>query len=208
MPSHTSSGYPYVDPADALTDYPATMQELAELLEARYPLLWDSTEAGVVFPAASIATPPLPQTFKHLRIIGRLRGDAAGAPSAWMRFNADAAGHYDYNVIDAQGTGATPLVQQAVNAAQGVIGGAGTVPPAAIATSYLAFSLTVMDYAAAAFHEWGGIHRSRWGALGSSAHSGGVSAGEWTQAAAISALSFLLSAGNIAAGRISVYGEV
>jgi hypothetical protein len=33
LPNYTTHGWPYVDPDDALTDYPVTMEELADLLE-------------------------------------------------------------------------------------------------------------------------------------------------------------------------------
>lgn len=51
-------------------------------------LLWDTTDAGVVFPTASITTPTLPTAFKHLLVVSHARS-AIAAIDDWltMRFN-------------------------------------------------------------------------------------------------------------------------
>lgn len=74
-------------------------------------LLWDSTDAGVTFPAASITTPTLDGSFKHLVMLYQARSSAAVfLDDMWCQLAinggaVDNAGNYNSQRMWASGTG-------------------------------------------------------------------------------------------------------
>jgi hypothetical protein len=78
-------------------------------------LLYDSVAAGVTFPTASITTPALDQSYKHLMIMlsGLTSAFAATSDNVSMRLNNDASANYYFqgltvvnSVVAASGTSA------------------------------------------------------------------------------------------------------
>jgi hypothetical protein len=55
--------------------------------------LWDSVDAGVSLPVASITTPSLPQTFRHLKVIAQILGSTANA-GIILRLNGSVTNYY------------------------------------------------------------------------------------------------------------------
>lgn len=102
---------PYPLPDDALVDYPALGYELAERIEevAGLVRLWDSVDAGVVLPVASMSTPTIPATFKHLLVYwqGQNSNSAVRAMGyLGLRINGYTTGYYDQSL---HGNNAAPL---------------------------------------------------------------------------------------------------
>ena len=160
--------------------------------------LWDSSEAGVSFPTASITTPALPQTFKHLRVAGILQSDQATVQSLKLRFNGDSGANYWWNVARTAGNSFFGLGNTADTAitVDDQVSGTG-----ASLLGWTSFDLTISDYAAAR-HVYGmqGVFQSgdsRWN---------GSFGGEYKGAAGISTLTFLLT-NMVANSRFTVYGE-
>jgi hypothetical protein len=55
--------------------------------------LWDSVDAGVSLPVASITTPSLPQTFRHLKVIAQILGSSANI-GIILRANGSVTNYY------------------------------------------------------------------------------------------------------------------
>jgi hypothetical protein len=117
MPAETPGlGLPFPLPEDALVDYPALGQELAEKVEAMLGLVpqriaeldvtallraeaqagGETKPTGEPRGVASIILPGLPQTFRHLRIVASLRTGLAGQfwETIELRLNGDAGLNY------------------------------------------------------------------------------------------------------------------
>lgn len=168
--------------------------------------LWDSTDAGISFPTASIPTPTLPQTFKHLRLVLSLKTDiAAQDVNTYLRCNNDAtAGHHLYQYLQAGGTVVTAGDNNTTNTAWYIGNAAGT---ASQANTRGAFVVDLPDYAAVECHSFVG---QNW--HGGDGTTGGLSLGFFggthEVAQAITTLQvLLLGGGNFVAGsRVTVYG--
>lgn len=162
--------------------------------------IWDSVDAGVTLPAASVTTPTLSQTFKHLVV--EISARSSGASSfCVMRANADASADYGYVYGGATTTGTV---------ASGTDGTAsprtGMCNPSTAAANTVAVTrIVIHDYAqavAAKSANWTTTQRS---AADLIALVGGWT---WTGTAAIATLTFLPDAGNfVADSRITIYGE-
>lgn len=166
-------------------------------------LLWDSIDAGVSLPAATITTPALSQAYKHLVIEWQLRGDSGSGPSVKLRINGDTGSNYSWAAAVATSTpavsasGSTSDTSVPVGAANGALdaartAGGGTFRIHNYTSATFAKAMTGDSSYLVATHQWNGI------------------GGDWHPAVsvAVSTLTFFLSAGNIVAGsRITVYGE-
>jgi hypothetical protein len=92
----TLKGFPFAEPDDAITDYPATSQALAEEIERNTCVLYDS---GVLAGAGSLdsGTLVIPAGVKSCRIIAKGRKSTNVTGSAYLRFNNDSSLVYDYS---------------------------------------------------------------------------------------------------------------
>jgi hypothetical protein len=161
-------------------------------------LIYDSVVAGVSLPAASITTPTLPTTFKHLMVTVQGTSSAASTDSLGMRINGDAAAHYNYNGLVATGT--TVTATAAANQTSGAVAQLGqTAGFGGSSTIFIPrYSETLP------FKSWNG---SGFGVSSTPTIQQAVWTGFWqTASTAITSLTFLALGGNIASGRISVYG--
>lgn len=175
-------------------------------------LLWDSVAAGVSLPAATVATPSLDQTFKHLFIIWTARSSAAAlAANIYARINGDstaadynsqfmrssAAGQSDNEQLGAQG--GIYLGDCAAANSAGSSGGLGVFwIPSYAATTNRKQLLGLFSTVEQASNATSGFLEN------------GVVSGWWnTTLTAITTLTFLLNSGNFnssADSRFSVYG--
>lgn len=196
---------PYPEPTDPITDYPALGQDLAERLEAIAGLakLWDSVEAGVVLPAATITTPALSQAYQDLVAVILARSSGAAA-YVRMRCNGDAGAVYDTGVSNGGGS-TTPYALN--NGTSAVVGRA---EPSTAGASYLGGSIAeILDYANAARHH--SILGRGEGLAGSGPGLVVANSGNRYHPAvlaAISTLTFFPDVGNFDAGsKITIYGR-
>lgn len=188
-----ASGWPWTITPDAANERVKIALPTPGLVK-----LWDSTEAGVVFPAASITTPMLSGLFKHLLIVARLRSDVAGADDTlYMRMNGIATANYFDQTLDAVGTGVTAFANSGVSLGRiGLIAAGGGA-----ANEMGAVEASIPDYT--------GNQRKCWSGRSGGFTSAGfvrIVAGELANlVAAVTSLTFLCS-GNLTGGRITVYG--
>lgn len=114
-----------------MTGYPVSPGELVDevwLNAIGTRLLWDSTVAGVSLPAASITTPTIAATFKHLLVIYRARTTTtASVETILVRVNGiSTAAYYDQflqanntTVVGGADTAATAMKLGLATAASG-----------------------------------------------------------------------------------------
>lgn len=170
-------------------------------------LLWDSMDAGVTLPAASITTPSLDQSFKHLVIVGSCRSSATLLDTLNVRTNGLSTASYYWQDINANGTalsGASSAGTAGTSGAIAITEGDQASLPAARGSW---FSI-IPDYTnSSSYKHWiGGSMAVYGGAAGNTPIYlvGGMSAAMST---ALTSLTFFYATNNIMAGsRISVYG--
>lgn len=173
---------------------------------AGFTLLWDSVDSAVTLPAASITTPTLAQTYKHLLVEMSMRSNAAvAATSVLVRFNADTGANYNASTI-AVGTGA---VGGAANGSSTDVTNAWSEITGASATanSFSAHSMEVTDYANTSKFK-SGFYRVAEVENVAPTWTLRFNQFQWRNAAAISTISFAPASGSFVSGtRISVYGK-
>lgn len=160
--------------------------------------LWDSSEAGVVFPVATITSPTLPQTFKHLRVRLAL-GAVSGTPNVIVSINGDATdAHYSHGTTDI--TNSTVSGSTVADRVSGSVATAGSFSQNLSEIAYFNYANSQVEHAFATRCEYwlspNWIHR--------------LSGGNYSPGSAhtIQALTFALSGGgNLTGGRITIYGE-
>jgi hypothetical protein len=201
-------------PIAALTGYPADIAQQVwgdgTWRKSGAALLWDTTDAAVTFPAASITSPSLSQGFKHLMVVWMARSNVAGlnAPH-YVQPNSDVvAGNYNYEHLRANA--ATAVAAESLNVATGLYMGemAGSTSEAGGEGVGVYF---IFNYAAAVRKVTAGISGTV--VQASSATSGFLEgrlhSGRHNLAAAITTLKFVPGSGSFNAAadsRISVYG--
>lgn len=89
LPYTSLSGKPSIPAAPALT------------------LLWDTTTAGLAFPTATIVTPTLASTYKHLRVEFSIVNDTAVNKEFYLQINGDSGTNYDTEILNVNATTAT-----------------------------------------------------------------------------------------------------
>jgi len=154
--------------------------------------LWDSVEAGVTFPAASITTPALSAAYKHLRI----EYNVAASTAAFLTFrvNGDSgANYYAIQDINAVSTTVNPGTQLSLVHISSLESSSGTL----VIPNYSTAMFSQRQILGHAFSQNDGSGNMHLFILG----------GAWNASAAISTLTFGTTAGNITGGRITVYGE-
>jgi hypothetical protein len=173
-------------------------------------LIWDSVDAGVSLPAATIATPTLPTQFKHLIVVWRARSNTAAlAANIYCRINGDTtAGNYNSEFMRMSGSTASNGEQL------GTIAGLymGDVPGANAESSSVGSGVATFD-------GYGGAQRKPMNCYfqtaqqASSGTSGfleiGLTGARWASGSAVTSLTFLLSAGSFNSTtdtQFSVYG--
>lgn len=169
-------------------------------------LLWDSVDAGVALPVASMTTSALDQSFKHLLVVISARSDrAALLDGIGMRINGLTAANYFIQTLRANNTTASAFAQAAGTAFDlGVCAAASSN-----ATSFGSNFVLLPDYANATkgqkFLNFN-VHLADGTASNFDLR---LTGGWYSGAAAVSTLTFFPTAGglNLVAGsRISVYG--
>jgi hypothetical protein len=198
VPPAKITGYPtdatkFLNGAGGWTAPPTPSQDIVKL--------YDSIDAAVALPAASITTPALAQTYKHLRIMWKAEVDA-GSPDIYLRVNGDSGANYDSafggwnNAVFLNGGNTLNAYKLGVSSAGAQnFGGGGT--------------FDIYHYTDAAQGKVGSGTGAGFTGTGATAIQVIFCGGHWRPAApaAISTLTFLPSAGNFAAGtRFTVYG--
>ena len=170
--------------------------------EQTLEVLWDSVDAGVALPAATVTTPALAQTYRDLLVVMLVRSDA-GAGSLRIRLNGDTGANYDTGYTE--GSGGT-MSGAAVN---GQVNGfaAGCAASTDPANVFGGGTLEIFDYRNA-------TRKQLMIGFGARSHESGsgakqrVSSTSWRTLAAVSTLTFFADAGSLVAGsRITVYGR-
>lgn len=151
--------------------------------------------------AASIDFQNIPATYKHLVLMGDLRGDTAAATvNVWVRLNGDSGANYDYEALAVDGASVSRYAADA--AAQFLVGNA--MASTGRANRFSGLRIEVPDYA----------NTTREKSLLShsvSIQPGGARSmnsfgGQWRSTVAINRLTFLPSVGNFVAGsRLTLY---
>lgn len=183
---------------------PGELVTAAMLNSIPYALLWDSVDAGVTLPTASITTPTLDQTFRQLLIVGYVRVTDATREFISVRFNGDTGANYSYQELYASNT-TTTAVAVGGGTAAAVFLVPGTAAPA---NEFGACALEIPSYQGTSNHKaFTARFMMRNTATAADLFSGMVG-GLWASNAAISTVTFLDSTGgNIASGsRFSIYG--
>lgn len=162
--------------------------------------VYDST-LGVA--AATIDITPIPITYAHLLVVLYGRGDtAAASTTVLMRFNADSAANYDYQLMFA--SAATASASETFGSTSVPVG---TLEAATAGANLFSMAeIVIPHYANAANNKTArSISCSKTGT--STGNLQALSAAMfWRSSAAINRLTFLPAAGNFAAGtRCSVY---
>lgn len=195
-------GLPYVQPSDAITDYPALDQARAGLLDvAGMVIIEDKLLAA---PAASFDFTSIPQTFHHLHIVTVMRCDnAASGMEVRYRFNGDAGGNYAVQLLLVGGASASGFNggDTAVSARMGMCTGA-----AAPAGSFGFGVAEIPNYRSTVANKccYGFGSARVGGANPVSIEQGGC---EWKNTAAINRITILPGLGNLVAGsRATLYG--
>jgi hypothetical protein len=166
--------------------------------------LWDSVEAGVTLPTASISTPTLPQTFKHLVVEFTGRDSlAANTARLAMRMNGDAtAGSYAVEgVEDSSSALSRYQLQSSAMQALGYPAATGGASTAGGGT------IKIFDYARSTFLKVATIHGGGLFLNTSGSCIVGIYSGFWDSPAAVTTLTFLAASTFVAGTRITVYGE-
>lgn len=157
--------------------------------------LWDSTDAGIVFPTASFTTGALPSTYRSLVIDCTFAANVAGPSNLYMRFNGDSSLSYGGEVAQFA-SGAFASFQNATlgNADRIYIGnavdqwgGGRIVLPHYSSTHVKTAVFQVYSGQAAGGFYWGG--------------------GGWNAGGAISTITFALVSNSLIAGtRFTIWG--
>ncbi len=154
--------------------------------------------------ASSIDFSSIPSTFRHLRLLIYGRGDEAAATSLLqVRFNADTAGNYDYQ-LDAGTGGVTQAVENQgvtairVGSLSGNTAGANLFAQCDVLIPHYANTLNNKVTSSVYGVKWGAVAGQLIAANG---------AGFWRSNSAINQITILPGAGNIVAGSIAtLYG--
>lgn len=170
-------------------------------------LLWDSSDAGVTLPAASVTTPSLDQSFKHLVIVGSCRSSATLLDTLNVRTNGLSTASYYWQDINGNGTtlsGASSAGTAGTSGAIAITEGDQASLPSARGSWFT----VIPDYTNSNLYKhWIGMSMAVYG--GASGNTpiylvGGMSVAMST---ALTSLTFFYATNNIMAGsRISVYG--
>jgi len=173
-----------------------------------YTLLWDTQDAGVQFPVASITTPTLPQTYAGLHVVWTARSDgAANSENMLVRFNGDStSGHWNWEFNRFVGTSVSAGeslnnnclycgdMTAATGEANATGGGQIWIPGYSTSTRQLVTCIA------------GAVVGANSGTTGFMNVT--TNAGRWSQSAPITTITFFPGGGNFVQGftRIQVYG--
>lgn len=166
--------------------------------------LWDSVDAGVSLPAASITTPTLDQSFRDLVVAIQARSNGA---ASWVRLQANGETGSVYDVGYTEGNAGT-MTGAATNGATNVIV-AGCQPSTGTANFFGIGEVVLHDYAnAAKQHSLVAQGAREHGAAGGARQIISSAVIRPGALAAISTLTFFADAGSLVTGsRITVYGR-
>ena len=151
-------------------------------------LLWDSADAGVTLPAASITTPTLNQNFKNLLVTYQYQQNSGASQNLYVRPNGDATA-VNYDGVSTHATGSTLTVAHDTVSSAWMIGNG----------SFGTGQFLINNYA-------GGTNHMFQGTYSEELHLWTVS-GYWAGVAPITTLNFFPGSGSFNSwARISVYG--
>lgn len=152
--------------------------------------------------AASITFSNIPQTFRNLLLLGKLRSTIAGtADDGFMRLNSDATANYDSAYLYVNGT--TVAGGTIVASTNGIYVGALPGSTSA-ANNASAIELTLPDYARTAWRKSGHARASD---QSETRQVCLISDGSWRNTAAVTSLTIYASGGNLAANStVTLYG--
>jgi hypothetical protein len=151
-------------------------------------LLWDSVDAGVTLPAASITTPSLAQSFKSLLVTYQYQQNSGASQNLYVRPNSDATA-INYDGVSTHATGSTLTVNHDTVSSAWVIGNG----------SFGTGQFLVNNYT-------GGTNHMFQGTYSEELHLWTVS-GFWAGVVPITTLNFFPASGSFSGwARISVYG--
>lgn len=190
-----------------MTNFPVTPGELVDttwLNAIGSRLIWDSTAAGVTFPVASVTTPTIPTTFKHLLVLWEAQASESSGEYLGMRINGDTAAHYYGTRMYGSGTGASVVTDlTATSLKVGYLGDNTN-------TAYIGSgAIWLPNYADSGYvHLATCVNSAVLSAASGSMYVHVLMGGKLDSQAAISTLTFLdQGGGNLAAGaRFSLYG--
>lgn len=170
--------------------------------------LWDSVEAGVSFPSASVSTPTLPQNYKHLLVQWQGRSSTATAVEyLGVRMNGDSSAA-DYTDQLLQGNNATATASQEIQAITFMR--LGVIAAGSAASSEIGSGLIfIPDYQrSTGFVRLAVALSGAWTDKNSGDGFVGMFSGQWVSTAAVTALTFLAQGGGnlVAPSRFTVYG--
>lgn len=167
-------------------------------------LIADTTVSGSA--AATIDFSSIPGTYKHLRLIGQVRGDTAANNTALrLRMNADStAAHYQWNYVQWYSGGTSNGAEGASDTAISTGEISASTSPANVPGT---FTIDIPNYAGTVFNK---TVNSLYGfstGSGTAGNLAGNGMGYWASTAAITELTLLPGAGNFIIGsRVSLYG--
>lgn len=161
------------------------------------------SQTVVLVAAASVTLSSIPGTYESLVVVYNVRGDGAASPNLLMRCNGDTGANYDAEEDD--GVGATAAAGGTSGGTSAQIGGIASAGNRASNSGV--GQILIPGYARTVFlKHWCVVFSDiRSAVLGDRVvgNAGGV----WNNTAAITSLTFLLSAGNLDVGSvITLYG--
>lgn len=143
--------------------------------------------------------------YRHLKIIGNVRGDtAATAIAINLSFNGDTGTNYDRQIVQGVGATASATENLGINPNQGIM-----VVPAASATAGLSGygEITIPDYRGTTFQKCAFSTTFNKTGTSTGLMTARVVAYAWRSTAAITSITLTCSAGNFAAGtKFTLYG--
>lgn len=194
--------YPLGD--DAIRDYPAIAQELAEDAEAAILAAGNVTRIAEVLVgaggAADVDFTGIPATFRHLRVYSYVRTNAAGS-YVYCQCNGDTVAGYEGGELSVR----TSTITTGINGAQPGVYSGFVAPSSEGANVFAANVQDWIDYANTTNHKTANALCSCQGPAVNAWL--GIQSGRWPNIAAINRLRFYPSAGSFIQGsRITLYG--
>ena len=197
-------GLPYTDWNALAADMNQIVADGAGFVPGAFKL-WDSVDAGVTLPAASVTTPSLDQNFSHLLVIFKARSaTATSIENLHMRVNGSSAAAYYDQVV--QGNAAAASAGESVGATSMKVG---TLAGGSVGATYTGVGCIWLPYYAetTAYKNYTSISGGNRTNLTGHTYEG-VFGGFFGSGGAISTLTFLSQGGGniVTPSRFTVYG--
>lgn len=147
---------------------------------------------------ASISFTSIPQTFAHLMLVMSLESDQSTDQDLYLRLNGDTGSNYRWQRLYAQATSTIADYDGGALVAQTVLG---KIPKTGV-TARSSIVAHLPAYTDTTRYKG---HVATFTSIGGSIYMG-VAGGQWANANAITQLTILPAAGNLATGRVTLYG--